>query len=109
MHIETYNTSLLVKIRLCFTIMLSASNILIAHKWSLQIFFLLFIRLSPGDTDPYLRVGADAGVVPADPGQTEGAGHHRAGIQQHCRHAGRDLSCLQDRVLRRTWECNDGG
>lgn len=54
----------------------------------------------PGDGDPHLWVGADAGVVPADRGQTEGAGHHRAGIQQHRRHARRNLPGLQDRVLK---------
>ena len=64
-----------------------------------------YVISSPGDIDPYVRVGADAGVVPADSGKTEGAGHHCAGIQQHGRHAGRDLSCLQDRVLRHTWDC----
>lgn len=68
-----------------------------------------FSSISPGDSDPYLWVGADAGVVPADPGQTERAGHHRAGIQQHCRHAGRDLPCLQDRVLRETCGRSDVG
>lgn len=54
----------------------------------------------PGDGDPDLRVGADAGVVPADRGQAEGAGRHRAGIQQHRRHARRNLPGLQDRVLK---------
>lgn len=26
--------------------------------------------ISPGNSDPYLRIGVDAGVVPADLGQT---------------------------------------
>lgn len=55
-----------------------------------------------GDGDPHLRVGADAGVVPADSGQTAGAWHHCFGLQQHRGHAGRDLPCLQDRVLMQT-------
>lgn len=62
---------------------------------------LLSPSAPPGDSDSNIWVGADARVVPADPGQTEGAGHHCARIQQHCRHARRDLSCLQDRVLKR--------
>lgn len=44
--------------------------------------------MPPGDGDPYLRVCVHAGMVPADPGQAEGAGHHGPGIQQHRRYAG---------------------
>lgn len=58
-----------------------------------------FFFVTLGDSDSYLWVSVNAGVVPADPGQTEGARHHCSGIQQHCRYAGRDLSRLQDRVL----------
>lgn len=54
-----------------------------------------------GDVDPHLRVGADAGVVPADPGPAEGAGRRRPGVQQHRRHAGRDIPRMQDRVLKK--------
>lgn len=80
-------------------------------RFSLAHYVVIFVNILsssssawPGDRDPHLWVGEDAGVVPADRGQTEGAGHHRAGIQQHRRHARRNLPGLQDRVLKNKLE-----
>lgn len=57
-----------------------------------------------GNSDPDPRYGGDSGLVPADPREAAGSEHHGSGLQQHRRHAGRVLPCLQDRVL--SWACH---
>ena len=58
------------------------------------------VRLPPaGDPDPHLRFGGDARVVRGDAPPAPGAGHHRAGQQQHRVYAGRGLPRLQGGVL----------
>lgn len=56
-------------------------------------------HLSLGDSNPNVWFTGDAWVVRGDPWAAEGAMCHRAGQQQHSGHAGRDVSCLQGRVL----------
>lgn len=79
--------------------------------WRCPLVFLVFTFIwsdpwlacspdpSSGDADPDIWFAGDARVVPGDPRPAEGAVHHRAGQQQHCGHAGRDLPCLQGWVL----------